>query len=235
MMTNFVEVLLICCALWKLVASSSSSDPVTCGSTIKLINTQSKHHLNSHAIAWGSGSGQQSVTTLNSQSDPNALWVIKESVTYLKGTKTAGCELGMPIKCGDKIRLEHIGTGKNLHSHLFKAPLSGNQEVSGYGDRKNSDTGDNWFLQCKENGVYWERGQEVNLVHVDTSRFLTSESKSKFTAQNCGQGCPIMDQNEVSASTTKGPGSNWKTGQGVYFPVKDAAKKNDDNVNDDEL
>lgn len=32
-----------------------------------------------------------------------------------------------------KIRLEHLATGKNLHSHLFSSPLSGHQEVSAFG------------------------------------------------------------------------------------------------------
>lgn len=35
-----------------------------------------------------------------------------------------------PIKCGDSIRLLHVSTRKNLHSHLFASPLSNNQEVS---------------------------------------------------------------------------------------------------------
>lgn len=39
-----------------------------------------------------------------------------------------------PIKCGDQIRLEHTATQKNLHSHIFASPLSGNQEISAYGE-----------------------------------------------------------------------------------------------------
>lgn len=39
-----------------------------------------------------------------------------------------------PIKCGDIIRLQHLPTGKNLHSHYFQSPLSGNQEISAYGE-----------------------------------------------------------------------------------------------------
>ena len=45
------------------------------------------------------------------------------------------CEVGTAIKCGHRIRLEHAQTGKNLHSHLFQSPVSGQQEVSAYGER----------------------------------------------------------------------------------------------------
>lgn len=44
------------------------------------------------------------------------------------------CEAGMAIKCGDKVRFRHLATQKNLHSHLFKSPLSGNFEVSAFGE-----------------------------------------------------------------------------------------------------
>jgi dolichyl-phosphate-mannose--protein O-mannosyl transferase len=56
------------------------------------------------------------------------MWLVKESF------KASVCEAGKPIACGQHIRLEHAQTGKNLHSHLFKAPLSGNQEVSAFGE-----------------------------------------------------------------------------------------------------
>ena len=80
-----------------------------------------------------------------------SLWLVKE------GTNSLQCEVGKPIACGDIIRLEHADTKKNLHSHLFRAPLSGNQEVSAFGDEGNGDTGDNWqvsfcfilFTSCK--------------------------------------------------------------------------------------
>lgn len=35
-------------------------------------------------------------------------------------------ELDDEIKCGDCVRLEHMLTGRNLHSHGHFAPFSGN-------------------------------------------------------------------------------------------------------------
>ena len=51
--------------------------------------------------------------------------------------------------CGDCVRLEHMMTKKNLHSHIQTSPVSGNQEVSGYGDNGQGDMGDNWTVLCE--------------------------------------------------------------------------------------
>jgi len=70
------------------------------------------------------------------------------------------------VKCGDVIRLEHLATGRNLHSHYFQSPLSGNQEISAYGEKGVGDTGDHWEVVCE--GQAWSRDQSVQLKHVDT-------------------------------------------------------------------
>ncbi len=155
------------------------------------------------------------------------MWAVKEG----QGKDT--CSAGTPVKCGDVIRFEHSDTGRHLHSHLFRAPLSGNQEVSGFGEGGNGDTGDNWQVICESNDQYWIRGKPVSFMHVDTQKFLTTSSNHKFTHQNCGGNCPILDQTEVSAANRKDANAKWHTGQGVYFPYKDPSKTSDDD--DDEL
>lgn len=119
-----------------------------------------------------------------------------------------------------------------MHSHLFRAPLSGNQEVSGFGDGGNGDTGDNWQVQCETNDEFWKRDKPVAFMHVDTKKYLTSSDAHKFNQQNCGGQCPIMDQTEVSAGNKKDAFAKWNTDQGLYFPPKDGVHNNDD---DDEL
>lgn len=62
------------------------------------------------------------------------------------------------MKCGDKVRLEHILTKKNLHTHDIRSPISGAFEVAAYGndvevfrltEKGVGDTADNWILECE--------------------------------------------------------------------------------------
>lgn len=66
------------------------------------------------------GSGQQSVTGVTAVEDSNSYWSVR-------GTSDTFCYRGTPVKCGQTIRLTHINTGRNLHSHYFSSPLSSNQ------------------------------------------------------------------------------------------------------------
>ena len=93
-------------------------------------------------VQYGTGSGQQVVTCHRENKDLGGMWTIKERDT------NPLCETGQPIKCGSTIRLEHIETGKNLHSHGMPSPLSRRNEISGYGDDGDGDTGDNWMIEC---------------------------------------------------------------------------------------
>lgn len=203
----FINILIL-----ALVHSEKAAvEPVTCGSAVKLLHKETGHHLHSHAIAWGSGSGQQSVTSTGSQNDPGSLWLVKEA------SNLKSCEAGVPVKCGDLIRLEHVVTGKNLHSHLYKAPLTGNQEVSAFGENGLGDTGDNWKIVCETSDSYWKRGAPIVLSHVDTGKFLFTTNTAQFNQQNCGGGCPIMGQTEISASQRRDVKNRWITGQGVFI------------------
>ena len=188
--------------------------------------------LHSHPIGWGSGSGQQSVTTQTLLNDQNDLWAIQNGY----GEKFV--DAGTPIECGAKVRLTHVGTNKNLHSHLFKAALSGNQEVSCFGEGGQGDSGDNWIVECgfvskESTSNYWLRNQLVNFKHVDTGKYLYTGNNVQFNQQNCGHQCPIMGQTEVSAANKREAGkTQWQTTQGIFFPPKGVARHDEE---DDEL
>ena len=49
---------------------------VSFGSSIKLAHDATGHYLHSHDIAYGSGSGQQSVTAFPKSDDPNSLFTV---------------------------------------------------------------------------------------------------------------------------------------------------------------
>ena len=46
-----------------------------------------------------------------------------------------------PVKCGQTVRLMHLSTRRNLHSHHFQSPLSHNLEVSAFGEDGEGDEG----------------------------------------------------------------------------------------------
>lgn len=166
--------------------------------------------LHSHAVAYGTGSGQQSVTAVAESADPNSMWAVKEAVGEPM------CRQGAPFACDAKIRLMHLATHKFLHSHQFQSPLSNQQEVSAFGDGQGggSDDGDSWQLSCASGGPVWERDAHVRLRHVVTGHYLYTASSALFTHHNCPN-CPIVGQQEVSASAHQQPW--WRTDEGIYF------------------
>ncbi|KAJ0790303.1 putative Mir domain superfamily protein [Helianthus annuus] len=105
-------------------AATSEGVKITYGSVIKLMHERTKFRLHSHNVPYGSGSGQQSVTSFRNVDDANSYWIVRpEPDTYVKP--------GDNIKSGSVIRLQHMRTRKWLHSHLHASPISGNLEVSG--------------------------------------------------------------------------------------------------------
>ena len=167
----------------------------------------------SSEINWGSGSGQQSVTSTLDSDKKESLWLVNNP------DGMAECETGEVINCNSILRLQHLSTGKNLHSHSFRSPLTGQQEVSGFGAEGTGDISDNWQLLCETSAnKSWEVGSPFRLKHVDTGKFLASSSQSKFTNQNCPN-CPIVGQLEVAATSKMGEGSRWVVQRGVMVSM----------------
>jgi len=178
---------------------------VTCGSVVKLINTAHKIRLHSHDVKYGSGSGQQSVTGVTLAEDVNSHWTIKGAA------EKEYCKRGEPIECGQNIRLEHLTTHRNLHSHHFSSPLSNNQEVSAFGESGVGDSGDVWTVMCE--GDFWSRDEKVMFKHKDTGSYL-SASGHTF-------GRPINGQMEIIGTYNPDGTTNWKVQEGVYIHQSD--------------
>ncbi|KAL1924032.1 uncharacterized protein VTP21DRAFT_7067 [Calcarisporiella thermophila] len=177
-------------------------EKVTCGSVIKLKNTSSSFKLHSHSINYGTGSGQQSVTGLDSSHDSSSFWIVRA-----KHGET--CQIGDEIACNSIIRLEHLNTQKFLHSHRDHAsPLSHQQEVSAF---ENGDTGDNWMLECNEKkATVWNREQSVHFKHDETGAYLGMNKKYTF-------GHPIHGQLEVAAMKSRSKDTTFSAVEGIYF------------------
>ncbi|GCB62537.1 stromal cell-derived factor 2-like [Scyliorhinus torazame] len=198
---------IVACFWLRGLLGTSQLSYVTCGSVIKLLNTLHNVRLHSHDVKYGSGSGQQSVTGVTEADDSNSYWRIR-------GKSDIVCERGNVVKCGDTIRLTHINTGRNLHSHHFTSPLSGNQEVSAFGEEGEGDSLDNWTVVCS--GTYWERLNPVRFKHTSTEAMLS------ITGEQYGR--PINGQLEVHGMQYSNQYNSWKVMEGIFMKPMDMSR-----------
>nr|XP_043606146.1 stromal cell-derived factor 2-like protein [Erigeron canadensis] len=188
-------------------AANSEGVEITYGSVIKLMHEKTKFRLHSHDVPYGSGSGQQSVTGFPNVDDANSYWIVRpEPETSVKSGDT--------IKSGTIIRLQHMKTRRWLHSHLHASPISGNLEVSCFGDDGKSDTGDYWRVEIEGSGKTWKQDQRIRLHHVDTSGYLHSHNK-KYSRIAGGQ-------QEVCGVREKKADNIWLAAEGIYLPTAES-------------
>jgi len=180
---------------------------VSYGSSIKLAHTETGYRLHSHDVKYGTGSRENSVTGNKYAHDPNSLWLVKPKFG------ASALEQGTPVKCGDTIRLEHIQTGCNLHTHTVRSPLSSQWEVCADGYRDDvSDPGDDFKVECLEGSDHWLRGEQIRLKHPTTGLYIGSSAKYAY-------GAPVQGQLEIFSTRDKSQGTIWHTKEGIYFPV----------------
>lgn len=192
------------------LATDVTVNDVTYGSVVKLVHVATGHRLHSHEVTYGTGSGQQSVTAFHSSGDGNSYWLVKGAHQAVSVPAS-----GSSIKCGDIVRLQHIRTAKNLHSHDIRAPLNADNEVSAYrvGDNRgfvDGDIADNWKVECEYRKETWGRKDQVRLQHVESGKYLTSYKNLIFNE-------PIPQQLQVSAASKRNANTLWKTDEGFYL------------------
>ncbi|BFZ20912.1 hypothetical protein BsWGS_23951 [Bradybaena similaris] len=200
--------------------SNFGYDFVTCGSALKVMNVAGNVRLHSHDVKYGSGSGQQSVTGVDSSDDHNSYWQVR-------GKTGATCVRGNPVKCGQTIRLMHVATKRNLHSHHFQSPLSHNLEVSAFGEEGEGDEGDNWVIVC--HNKFWSRSEKVQIKHATTEHFL------HVTGDTYGR--PIHGQKEICGFPAIHDSNYWQAAEGIYIKpteVKSRTAPDDDDEGDDD-
>lgn len=187
---------------------------MTCGSVIKLSHQEGSnlYFLSSDGHKINSGSGQQLVTVSPDNSRRTTFWIIREAHGQ------PPCVTGTKIPYGSKLRLTHLLTQTNLHSHNVRSPLSSQQEVSGYGIDGEGDGGDDWIVSpVRGSGTHWKRDEEVTVKHVDTSYYLGCTEQAQFTRQNCGHNCPVMDHLEAFGRKSADSFTKWKANVGVFL------------------
>ena len=207
-------------------------DAITCGSGIKLTHVESssvskgseEFLLSSENKNLGSGSGQQIVTVVGGQATSNnMMWQVRgpnDPEFRKEHNYSPACQDGTatPIKCGEIVRLTHLETMVNLHSHEVKSPLSRQQEVSGFGKGDgHGDNGDDWKVVCAPGPKYWTRESKVHLQHADSGKFLGASSTVKFNHQNCGHNCPILNHLEAFSRGSQDKYGQWFVESGVHI------------------
>ncbi|TPX58915.1 hypothetical protein SpCBS45565_g07876 [Spizellomyces sp. 'palustris'] len=175
---------------------------VSCSSVIKLAH-KTGCRLHSHAITYGTGSGQQAVTC-NPAADntDDYFWV-------QTGLGSPSCKRGQEIPCNSIVRLMHLNTKKYLHSHAGHAsPFTRNQEVSAF---DGTDKGDNWKVICVDkNDKFWTRESPIRLVHEETGKYLSASPQHVYRVNPPGQV-------EVSGLGSASSDDIWTAQEGIYF------------------
>ena len=214
------------------IISTIESKTITYGSSLRIQNTITKFYLSSFGMNWSTGSGLQIVTAVESDKETNSLFTIKEGEGYQPKTN------GESVLCGDIIRLEHINTSKNLHSHAYKSFVTDSQEACAFGEDGQGDVNDNFRISCykqKNNDVITGK-TEFFLQHVPTEQYLYINYKtSMYNDRNC-RGCPIRGQREVSLTTKKDKQCLWKVMGGIIFSSeKEQTESNSKDLNEGDL
>ena len=147
------------------------------GVPIKLRHVETGHALHSHPIKYESGSRQQEITGFEGR-DENDWWIIKGP----HSKERINAPIGTPVTNNSILRLEHLLTGKNLHSHPNnKSPASLQGEVTGYGEHGVGDDNDNWRIEIsnEQPGDSLRLGLHFRLIHVKTNYALHSHHEFK--------------------------------------------------------
>lgn len=153
------------------------------GNKIKLRHFLSNRTLHSHPYNYGhpGTSGQQQVTAFEG-ADDNDFWIIKGNHGQPEDYR-----VGQPVRNGDIIRLEHLLTRRNLHSHGgFPSPVTEQQETTCFGENGVGDENDNWQVEVEGGGI-WGTSQRLRLIHVNTNYALHSHQGFSHPEWTMGQ------------------------------------------------
>ncbi|GFU18652.1 protein O-mannosyl-transferase 2 [Nephila pilipes] len=137
-------------------------------------------YLHSHLHLYPKNVGtQQQQVTMYSHKDENNKWLVKRFDSEPSSSTSAN-----PVELvlnGDLIRLEHIVTKRNLHSHKEMAPITKNhQQVTCYGQNGVGDANDMWRIEIvgEDNKIPVSTvTSKIRIVHYLTGCALHSNSK----------------------------------------------------------
>lgn len=147
--------------------------PIKYGDEIRLVHVETGWALHSHEHNYShEHSSMQQEVTAYLKHDPNDYWIVREQH---QGTPRNG----QTVRNYDVIRLMHINTRRNLHSHRWPSPfnkLHGQQEVTAFGNDGVGDDNDNWQVVMRRgrDNTIWRERDHVRLIHMNTDHALHS-------------------------------------------------------------
>lgn len=139
--------------------------------------------LHSHIQTYPEGSKQQQVTCYHHKDSNNHWYLRAPREKDINEYESADEDFVRFVKDGDYVRLQHVPTSRNLHSHPVNAPITtGQWEVSGYGNDTVGDINDNWKVEIVDDFVYKDKERVRSL----TTRFRLRHEKLNclLTADN---------------------------------------------------
>jgi len=167
--------------------------------TVRLIHFKTSVALHSHNFDYShEGSSRQQQVTGFGGMDENDYWIVKG----VHG-RDEFFNKGVPVKNGDIIRLEHLNTRKNLHSHPgYPSPITQQQEVTAFSPDNNGigNLDDNWQVEV-ENGGMWEIGTKIRLIH--------SRTKVALHSHPVGDKEYTSDQQEITGFNKRNEDDFW--------------------------
>eukprot|EP00051_Salpingoeca_urceolata_P023687 m.407471 g.407471 ORF g.407471 m.407471 type:complete len:560 (+) comp20138_c0_seq1:3375-5054(+) len=104
--------------------------------------------LHSHADLYPEAMGQQQQITTYPYKDSNNLFRVKRQEPQGEQDLPLGEDEPLVfVRSGDRLRLEHVNTRRNLHSHPLQAPVTTrHRQVTAYGNDGIGDANDEWTI-----------------------------------------------------------------------------------------
>lgn len=164
-------------------------------------------HSHFHLYPEGIGARQQQITTYTHK-DENNYWRVKHYNTEYEQNSTVEF-----LRHGDIIRLEHVPTKRNLHSHRVSAPATKkHNQVTGYGENGIGDANDIWK-------VLIEGGSEGDIAMTVTSKLKFIHYLQHCVLTTTGKQLPkwAYEQQEVTCNPNlRDKNSLWNVEDNIF-------------------
>lgn len=168
-------------------------------------------HSHWHLYPEGVGAKQQQVTTY-SHKDSNNKWVIKRGIREQRPDDIF-------VRDGDLIRLEHMTTKRNLHSHFETAPLTKRHyQVTCYGENGIGDANDIWKIHKEISSV--SSANEDNRIFTVKTRFRLVHFLTNCALHSHSKQLPkwAYEQMEVTCNPKLFDKNNYWNIEDNYYP-----------------